>query len=205
MGRGHHGDPADPGEDLILEEEIAATKLSYAFINLIILSFLPLTAVHAAPISAQGTVEVYFSPKGGASDAIIKVVGAARDEILIQAYTLTAKNIIDALVQAKRRGVKIEIILDFEHAELEGSTVIFDNNGIPVFVDSEHMRNHSKIMIIDRNTIITGSYDFTKEAETEHSENLLVLKGNSALAGKFMEDYNKHRRHSQPYVRSSVK
>ena len=180
-------------------------KHFYAFIILIILSFLPLAALHAAPISAQGTVEVYFSPKGGASAAILREIGTARDEILIQAYTLTAKNIIDALIQAKRRGVKIEIMLDFEHAEVEGSAVIFANNGIPVLVDSEHMMNHSKTMIIDRNTIITGSYDFTKEAETEHSENLLVLKGNSALAGKFMEDYNKHRRHSQLYVRSSVK
>jgi phosphatidylserine/phosphatidylglycerophosphate/cardiolipin synthase-like enzyme len=177
----------------------------YALINLFIITFLLHSCVYASPITAQGTVEVFFSPQGGATDAIVKVLGVARKEILIQAYTITDSNIINALVQAKKRGVKVEVILDFEHAEVDGSIFTFDNNGIPVFVDAEHLRNHDKVMIVDRTTVITGSFDFTREAETANIENLLVIKGNLALAEKYLGNYSEHFRHSRPYIRSSVK
>ena len=166
---------------------------------------LPFTVSQAAPIAATGTVEVFFSPHGGATEAIIKEINAAAKEILVQAYSLTSGKIKDALVQARKRGVRVEVLLDFSQAELDSSAGQLSNNDIPVFVDTENIRNHDKIMIIDHKTIITGSFDFTRTAEEKSIENLLIIKDNIPLAEKYQANYAEHRSHSKPYVRYPVK
>jgi phosphatidylserine/phosphatidylglycerophosphate/cardiolipin synthase-like enzyme len=55
---------------------------------------------------------VYFSPNGGATEAIVRELKEAKTEILVQAYNFTSKEIAKALVDAKKRGVHVEIILD---------------------------------------------------------------------------------------------
>lgn len=48
--------------------------------------------------------------------------------------------------------------------------------GVPTYIDDQHAIAHNKIMIIDRQTLVTGSFNFTKAAEERNAENLLVLK-----------------------------
>jgi phosphatidylserine/phosphatidylglycerophosphate/cardiolipin synthase-like enzyme len=55
-------------------------------------------------------------------------------------------------------------------------------------------------MIIDRNTLITGSFNFTKAAEEKNAENLLILKGNKPLADRYIENFEVHKGHSEEYV-----
>ena len=57
-------------------------------------------------------VQVYFSPNGGCIDAIIKQIDDAKSEILVQAYSFTSTTISKALLEAYKRGVKVEAILD---------------------------------------------------------------------------------------------
>ena len=53
-------------------------------------------------------------------------------------------------------------------------------------------------MIIDRETVITGSFNFTKAAEDHNAENLLILK-NKELAKQYVENWNRHKAHSEVY------
>jgi phosphatidylserine/phosphatidylglycerophosphate/cardiolipin synthase-like enzyme len=75
------------------------------------------------------------------------------------------------------------------------------NAGIPVYIDSQHAIAHNKIMIIDRSTLITGSFNFTKAAEEKNAENLLVIKGNPQLIGKYLSNFEEHKGHSDLYAR----
>ena len=70
--------------------------------------------------------------------------------------------------------------------------------GIPVFFDLEHALDHNKIIIIDRTTLITGSFDFTK-TEDNNVENLLILKGNKLLVDKYIKNFEEHRGYSESY------
>ena len=70
------------------------------------------TPILAAPLPATGTVEVFFSPKGGCTKAIVREIGSAKSEILVQAYSFTSVSIAKALIEAKKRGLKIEAVLD---------------------------------------------------------------------------------------------
>ena len=69
--------------------------------------------VHTADINLQkeATLKVYFSPKGGCTDAITKEIDQAKTEIFIQAYSFTSAPVAKALVNAHKRYVKVHAIL----------------------------------------------------------------------------------------------
>ena len=54
-------------------------------------------------------------------------------------------------------------------------------------------------MIIDKETVITGSFNFTKAAEEKNAENLLVIR-NKELAKEYMNNWYKHKEHSEKYA-----
>jgi phosphatidylserine/phosphatidylglycerophosphate/cardiolipin synthase-like enzyme len=143
-------------------------------------------------------VQAHFSPKGGCQDAIVRELKAARREILVQAYSFTAEPLALGLVEAKKRGVTVEIILDKSN-ELErySDLHILLEQGMDVKVDHDHAIAHNKIIIIDKTTLITGSFNFTNQAEHENAENLLIVKGNPELVTWYRENFFKHREHSK--------
>jgi phosphatidylserine/phosphatidylglycerophosphate/cardiolipin synthase-like enzyme len=64
------------------------------------------------PPMPRPTIEVYFSPKGGCTDAVVRELAAAKNTVLVQAYSFTSAPIVKALVDAHKRGVTIKVILD---------------------------------------------------------------------------------------------
>ena len=165
------------------------------------LSLLSLSPCYAEQFRSIGTTDVYFSPHGGCTDAIVKELASARTEILVQAYSFTSKPIAKALLDARKRGIKIEIVLDKSQQYKKYSAADFvAHAGISTFIDSAHAIAHNKIMIIDRSTLITGSFNFTKGAEENNAENLLIIKGNKALVDRYIQNYNEDKGHSEQYV-----
>jgi phosphatidylserine/phosphatidylglycerophosphate/cardiolipin synthase-like enzyme len=151
---------------------------------------------------STGTIEVFFSPNGGATEAIVREIGKARQEILVQAYSFTSKPIAKALLDAKKRGISIIAVLDkSQRTERYTAATFLLNAGIPVLIDDKHSIAHNKIIIIDRSTLITGSFNFTRAAEENNAENLLVIKGNQKLVDQYLRNFNEHKGHSEPYGR----
>ncbi len=143
---------------------------------------------------------VYFSPHGGCTEAVVEALSSAKSTVLVQAYSFTSAPIAKALVDAHRRGVKIEVILDkSQRTEKYSSATFIYNNGIPCFIDAQHAIAHNKVMNIDARTVITGSFNFTKAAEEKNAENLLVIS-NPEMAAKYMQNWHTHRQHSGPYT-----
>jgi phosphatidylserine/phosphatidylglycerophosphate/cardiolipin synthase-like enzyme len=111
-------------------------------------------------------IDICFSPCGNCTDTIIQELDSAQTEILVQAYSFTSAPIASALVRAHKRGVSVKVILDKSQKKDGYSSATFLHNaGIPTFIDSAHAIAHNKIMIIDSETVITGSFNFTKAAE----------------------------------------
>jgi phosphatidylserine/phosphatidylglycerophosphate/cardiolipin synthase-like enzyme len=145
------------------------------------------------------TAQVYFSPMGGCTDAIVQEISQAKQEILVQAYSFTSKDIAKALVAAHKRGVRTVIILDKSNQSKRYSAADFTfNMGIPTYIDAKHATAHNKVMIIDKETVITGSFNFTKAAEERNAENLLILRSKE-LAERYIANWEKHKQHSQEY------
>lgn len=144
------------------------------------------------------SVTVFYSPKGGCTDAVVSEIRRARREVLIQAYSFTSKPIADALIEARGRGVHVEVLLDRSN-EQETTTELgyLLEKGVSPLIDAQHAIAHNKIMILDHRTIITGSFNFTHQAEHENAENLLIIKGHRTLAQAYQDQFHAHKAHCQ--------
>lgn len=146
-------------------------------------------------------IQVFFSPKGGCTDAIVKTLNEAKKTVLVQAYSFTSAPIAAALRDAHRRGVKVTTILDkSQRTERYTSASFLANAGVPVFIDCKHAIAHNKVIIVDDSIVITGSFNFSKAAEEKNAENLLIIT-NSDIAKQYTENWQKCLAHSEPYKR----
>jgi phosphatidylserine/phosphatidylglycerophosphate/cardiolipin synthase-like enzyme len=169
-----------------------------ALVVLLALS-LPVTG-HAVDLTLHDApTRLYFSPNGGATQAVVREIDDATLEILVQAYSFTSAPIAKALVDAHRKGVSVEVILDkSQRTEKYSGATFLANNRIPVYIDAAHAIAHNKIMIIDKQTVITGSFNFTRAAEEKNAENLLIIRSKD-LASYYLDNWQKHRQHSEVY------
>lgn len=150
------------------------------------------------------TLAVYFSPQGGATEAIVKELDQAKTSILMQAYSFTSAPIAKALVSAHERGVKVEILLDKIHLTAQYTSAPFvAKAGIPMEIDSAYDIAHNKIIIIDGEFVITGSFNFTKSAEDKNAENLLIIR-DKATAEKYIQNWKEHGGHSEVYKKEEI-
>lgn len=141
--------------------------------------------------------EVYFSPKGGAEEAVVRTIAQAKRTIHVLAYSFTSSPINTALVQAHARGVNVSVILDKSQRTAKGGKLqSLQEAGIPVLMDSAHAIAHNKVMVIDTRRVITGSFNFTRSAEERNAENLLIIHSRS-LSRTYLNNFEIHAQHSQ--------
>jgi phosphatidylserine/phosphatidylglycerophosphate/cardiolipin synthase-like enzyme len=150
--------------------------------------------------SASPDIRVYFSPHGGCTEAVVRAVKAAQRQVLVEAYSFTSETIAVALIEAEKRGVDVEVILDRSQEQARGSDAdLISESGIPTFIDSAYRIAHDKVMIIDGNKVITGSFNFTKSAEEYNAENLLVISNDPPLAEQYTASWKQHLAQSHPF------
>lgn len=157
-------------------------------------------------LAAKGRIEVAFSPDGGGTALVVKTLGKAKQRVLVQAYSFTSKPIAQALVAAAARGVIVTVVLDkSQRSERYSSADFLRNQGVATFIDDQHAIAHNKVMVIDQDTVITGSFNFTKAAEMRNAENLLVFTGNHKLTALYADNFLFHQAHSTPYQKSETR
>src|SRR6266516_3137693 len=134
-------------------------------LSLIALTVLCLLTGCCPQASIPRGVQVFFSPHGGATEAVVNALDHATNTVLVQAYSFTSAPIAKALVDAHRRGVQVQVILDkSQQTEKYSEADFLKNSEIPTLIDAQHAIAHNKIMIIDGYLILTGSFNFTKAA-----------------------------------------
>jgi phosphatidylserine/phosphatidylglycerophosphate/cardiolipin synthase-like enzyme len=118
--------------------------------------------------------------------------------VLVQGYGFTSVPIADALIAAHQRGVRVEVLLDRSNQTAPSSEAgAVAKAGIPVWIDAHHPIAHNKVLIIDGRILLTGSFNWTKQAEA-NAENLLLIS-DPALAKRYADNWNAHKAHSTPF------
>jgi phosphatidylserine/phosphatidylglycerophosphate/cardiolipin synthase-like enzyme len=142
--------------------------------------------------SISGGATVCFTPGGNCTALIVNAVGGAKTNILVQAYSFTSAPIAKALLDAHKRGVRVQVILDkSQRTEKHASADFLANQGVLTLIDADHAIAH------------TGSFNFTKAAQEKNAENVLIIH-DKALATQYMQNWQAHAQHSQPYVGRGV-
>lgn len=148
--------------------------------------------------SAQGgqVATVCFTPGNDCAGLIVREMDAAKTYIAVQAYSFTNARIARAMVTAKRRGVDVVLLIDRGQVKQYGaSTTYVSRGGVRVFLDADHTSAHNKVIIIDGQRVITGSFNFTEAAQEQNAENLVVIEG-ADVASQYVENFNSHLPHA---------
>jgi len=133
-------------------------------------------------------VEIYFSPEDDVEGRIIKLINEARKSIKFAAFSFTNNEIGDALIYAKKRGVDVVGVIEKKGLKDRGSEYDkFIRNGITVLPDGNPYNMHSKYIIIDDSIVITGSYNFSRNAQRFNDENVLII-----FSRRIAKEYSKN-------------
>lgn len=147
---------------------------------------------------AEMAVQTCFSPQGRCSAHIIREIDKAQKELLIAVYAFTHDELARGVAQAKKRGVSVQIVLDreFDAANERSQGRFLEGQKIPVkrlsgmkptAPEKEPGLMHQKFAVIDRKIVFTGSYNWTRSADSSNDENLLWFRD----AGPLAEEYRK--------------
>jgi phosphatidylserine/phosphatidylglycerophosphate/cardiolipin synthase-like enzyme len=152
------------------------------------------------PAVSEDGLTVYFSPNGGCTAAIIREIEKSSKCVYVMAAQFTYSPIAKALIAAKVRGVDVQVVIDQDKNEGDKSEAERLVAGhVPTFTDARHHTAHNKVMIIDHRLIFTGSFNLTRDSETENAENLLMIEGKSKLVSAYEANFKEHLSHSTPY------
>ena len=152
-------------------------------------------------VKAGDSVQVLylgFTPPVGVAKNIVQAIDQAKQEVLVQAYGFTHNAIAQAVVRAHQRGAKVQVLLDAKSESTNQYVLtLFKEQGVTVRHDGAHAIAHNKVIVIDSQVVVTGSFNFTNSAETRNAENLLILSGVS-LAQAYRENWLSHWAHARP-------
>lgn len=129
------------------------------------------------PPEPKATVraEVFFSPGPACLDAISRQLKESERQVDICVFTITDDRLASAILDAFKRGVQLRIVTDDDKAHDRGSDVFrLADAGIEVRVDQSDHHMHHKFAVFDRETVVTGSYNWTRSAAQHNRENILV-------------------------------
>jgi phosphatidylserine/phosphatidylglycerophosphate/cardiolipin synthase-like enzyme len=195
----HQQRPRFRGVKSVTREGQSVKRSLTAFLFVVLL--IPLQPGHATYLTLlkDTSIQVYCSPDGGCTDAINKILSQASQEIHVQAYSFTSAPIAKALLESYKRGVKVQVILDKSQKSEKYSSATFPKNAhIPTYIyANKHAITHNKIMIIDKATVINGSFNFTKAAEEKNAENVLIIR-DKELTKIYIGNWENHKKHSEP-------
>jgi phosphatidylserine/phosphatidylglycerophosphate/cardiolipin synthase-like enzyme len=143
-------------------------------------------------LSVDGAqVQVLFSPDDRPARRLVELINQAEKSINFLAFTLTHNGMRDALLDANAGGVRVRGVFDAEQTYAAGSD--YDSlrtSGVDVRLDATLGLMHAKVIILDEETVIMGSYNFTRSAEENNDENILIIR-DADVARLFLEEFER--------------
>ena len=143
---------------------------------------------------AKEVIEIYFSPTDSPTQYLLKAIDTSTSELSFLIFAYSSSSICQAMEDAHDRDVFIRGIFDNAFSSLSvtrrWNTVpynILKEKGIPVIYDDESAKVHHKMIVIDKKKVITGSFNFSKNAELNNNENVLVI--HSKEIGQIYNDH----------------
>jgi phosphatidylserine/phosphatidylglycerophosphate/cardiolipin synthase-like enzyme len=142
-------------------------------------------------------VEVYFSPTDGVAQKVLKRLNEAKSSIHFMTFSFTSDPIADVMIEKHKQGLEVRGVFDRQSSNGTGAEYQrLVDNGIDVLIDGNCYILHHKVIIIDKRIVITGSYNFTNNAERNNDENIVIIE-DQALAQAYLEEFDRVYAHAQ--------
>jgi len=144
-------------------------------------------------VNIDGTdIEVYFSPDDGVANHVFELLSQAEESIYFLAFSFTTDEFGEVIRSKAEDGLTVAGVMEEQQVKSNVGTEydLFKQAGLDVFVDGNEGQMHHKTMIVDENIVITGSYNFSRSAETRNDENLIVMH-NDKIADFYLNEFQR--------------
>ncbi|MGF0237602.1 phospholipase D family protein [Rhodococcus sp. IEGM1300] len=170
--------------------------------------YIALTALLSFPSlsCAEPNIQVGFSPEGTARTLVIETITSAKHSIQMLAYAFQAPDIMQALVEAKDRGVDVRIVIDKKRNLGKTSKAAMNfvtGKGVELRTNDQFHLHHDKTIVVDGNIVETGSFNFATSAETSNSENVVVIRDMPEVSRQYIAHWQSRWDLGKPYLRSN--
>lgn len=119
----------------------------------------------------------YLPDDTQALDKLLLLIDRAKKSVRVAMFTFTHPKLSEALVNAHKRGVDVEVVFDRDSSRKTSKMALqrLTRAKMKVFVSERNGLLHEKVAIIDDTTLIMGSANWTKAAFGANDENILWL------------------------------
>jgi len=135
------------------------------------------------------TFETYFAPEDNVRRELLAEIEDADRTIDFMAFSFTSDDLAEAMAKRIAKGVTVRGIFESRNA---GSRYTDDDflarQGAQVRLDQNPYTMHNKVIIIDTETVVTGSYNFSNNAEHDNDENVLIIHS-PAVAERYVRRF----------------
>ncbi|WP_236250963.1 phospholipase D family protein [Jeongeupia sp. HS-3] len=121
----------------------------------------------------------------------------------MMAYSFTAPDIMQALAAAQARGVDVRVVIDKKRNLGKPSQKAMQyvaSHGVQLRIDDHYNIQHDKVIIVDGKTVETGSFNYAPSAETENSENVIVLRDMPDITRQYVAHWQSRWDQGVPYT-----
>lgn len=136
-------------------------------------------------------VENFFESEGDARARMIQLIKDAKSSLDVLAFVFTDDDIASAIMTRHRAGAPVRMVVETRNLAAAGSDVAaFQQAGIDILPDGNPYMMHHKVIIIDQAIVVTGSYNFSRNASDYNDENVLILH-NAEIAGQYKAEFER--------------
>lgn len=139
----------------------------------------------------QVRLESFFAPEDGASARILSLVEGAQKSVRFLAFSFTDDTLGEAVKQQSKAGRLVQGVFEARGADTEYSEYGMMRRARPpldVVTDGNPYIMHHKVFILDEETVVLGSYNFTESADKFNDENVLIVH-DRGVAALFLEEF----------------
>jgi len=157
----------------------------------------PSTIDQQATVIDGTPVQVYFAAEDDVIDHLLPLIANAQQQIRFMAFSFTHRDLGAAVLARAQAGVDVQGIFETRGSETEFSQLppLFCA-GVPVRQDGNPRTFHHKVFIIDEVTVVTGSLNFSDNANESNDENVIVLQ-QPDIAARYLEEFSRRWQEAQ--------
>jgi mitochondrial cardiolipin hydrolase len=146
--------------------------------------------IDAYRISTKASINsVHFSPGDDCRRKLLDLCVSARSSLDISVFTISDNRLSDAIISAHKRGIAVRVITDDEKMADAGSDIdLLQRAGVAVRTDKSSAHMHHKFALVDRHSLVNGSFNWTRSASDYNQENILVTN-EPLLVAAYLEEF----------------
>ena len=135
-------------------------------------------------------IENYFCPEDSCANHVNNVLNSANTSIYFMAFSFTNDLLANTIIMKHNDGLEVKGVYEKSQSNIWKEYKYITKTPVNIHPDINKYNMHHKVFIIDKSSVVTGSFNPTKSADTKNDENVLIIH-DKGIAEKFSREFSR--------------